>query len=218
MPSNNTHSATHKTDNAVEKYESKTIDGCSTCPPKQACEGAEITIETSGCIDGGGSFSLRQVEDQIIPLHVECPGDGKLKITTCESLNGGGEFTANQECNTDIELCINNTWLDRFVAQRIGNGKFIITNDGTIDCEAEFTANQVNDTSMVLSVNWSSFPGCSEGGLKWNEAGQCWQVDWSKADPGIQPAARLASDDERRIAALEAKVEFLIGQIARLSQ
>ena len=211
MPSKNTRSATHRTDNAVEKYESKTIDGCSTCPPKQACEGAEITIETSGCIDGGGSFGLRQIEDQIIPLHVECPGDGKLTITTCEALMGGGEFTANQECNTDIELCINNSWLDRFVSSRIGNGKFIITNDGTIDSEAEFTANQANDTAMVLAVNWSSFPACSgAGGLKWNAGAQCWQVDWDAMPSNARDASRIA--------ALEAKVEVLIAQIARLGK
>ena len=221
MPSKKTRSALHREGNVVEEHQGKTIDGCETCPPRQGCEGAQISIETSGCLDGGGDFSLRQPESQVIPLHVECPGDGKLTITTAEALIGGGEFTANQRCNTDINLDINMSWIERVINSRVGNGKFIITNDGTIDCEATFLANQANDTSMVLSVNWSSFPACSgEGGLKWNEAGQCWQVDWEQ-----MPATRQASEEpidsaalQAKIALLEAKVDLLTAQVARLGK
>lgn len=145
-------------ENAVEKYTPKEIEGCSTCPPTSACEGPEITFETSGCLDGGGSFNLRGQTDQIIPFHVECPGDGKLTITTSESINGGGEFTANQVCSTNIELDLNNVWLDRFVLSRIGNGKLNIEGDMSINGGTTFTANQENDSNAVLSVNWSGMP------------------------------------------------------------
>ena len=202
MPSSNRSSGNNyrDADNAVEKFKPKTIDGCNTCPPKKSCEGPEITFEASGCLDGGGSINLRQVEDQVVPFHVDCPGNGKLTITTCESINGGGEFTANQQCGTDIELCINNNWLDRFVTTRIGNGKLIIKNDGTINGDGEFTANQGNDTGITFGVNWDTFPACGgssgflwtgscwrvewghlaqcpNGGLEWN--GNCWKVDWA---------------------------------------
>lgn len=145
-------------ENAVEKYTPKNIEGCSTCPPTKACVGPEITFETSGCLDGGGSFNLRDQTDQVIPFHVECPGDGKLKITTSESLNGGGEFTANQACSTNIDLDINNVWLDRFVLSRIGNGSLNIEGDMSINGGTTFKANQENDANCVLKVNWGAMP------------------------------------------------------------
>ena len=178
MPSKNRSTNNYPTaDNAAETFKPKTVDGCNTCPPSKACTGPEITFETSGCLDGGGSINLRQSEDQVIPLHVECPENGKLSITTCESITGGGEFTANQKCNTDLELCINNEWLDRFVSSRLGNGKLTITGDSSIHGDGLFTANQGNDTHIVLGVNWDAFPACGGvSGLLWN--GSCWRVEW----------------------------------------
>ncbi len=167
--------------NAVEKFKPKTIDGCNTCPPKKSCEGPEVTFETSGCLNGGGSINLRQVEDQVIPMHVECPGNGKLTVTTCESIDGGGEFTANQKCGTDIELCINNSWLDRFVNTRIGDGELVIGTDDSISSiatnDGKFTANQFDDTSIVFGVDWSKFPVCD---LSLVFVGSCWVVNWSQ--------------------------------------
>lgn len=176
-------------ENAVKKNQVKSVDGCNTCPPAKGCEGAEISFEVSGCLDGGGSFTLRQNEAQVIPFHVECPGNGKLTITTAEELTGGGEFTANQFCGTDIKLGLNNEWLDRFVGSRIGNGKLTIGGDATISGDGEFTANQANDTNVVLKVQWDTFPACGgSGGLEWN--GTCWSVDWDKfpacSDSSIQ--------------------------------
>lgn len=176
MPSRN-RSTEPADENAVSKNKPKSIDGCSTCPPAKSCSGPEITFETSGCLDGGGSFNLRGSEDQIIPLHVDCPENGKLTITTCESISGGGEFTANQKCNTEINLCLNNNWLDRFVTSRIGNGQLKISGDSTIKGDGLFTANQGNDANVVLGVNWDSFPACGgHSGLLWN--GSCWRVEW----------------------------------------
>ena len=108
---------------SFDKYKSKSIDGCRDCPPRKACEGAEITFEGSGCVEGGGEITLRQPHDETIKFHVDCPGNGKLSIKTCESLEGGGDFYANAKCNEDITLCINNEWLHRFVQSRIGNGE-----------------------------------------------------------------------------------------------
>jgi len=173
--------ASSSANNAVEKFKPKTIDGCNTCPPKKSCEGPEVTFETSGCLNGGGSINLRQVQDQVIPMHVECPGNGKLTVTTCESINGGGEFTANQKCGTDIELCINNSWLDRFVNARIGDGELVIGTDDSISSiatnDGKFTANQFDDTSIIFGVDWSKFPVCD---LSLVYVGSCWVVNWSQ--------------------------------------
>lgn len=196
--------------NVVEEFKAKTIDGCNTCPPKKSCEGAEISVETSGCLNGGGSFNLRQPDDQVIPLHVACPGDGKLTITTCESITGGGEFTANQKCNTDIELCINNSWLDRFVLQRIGNGRLVIRNDGTLHGEGIFLANQANDTGITLGVDWSTFPACEGGNLEWT--GSCWRVEPEQSSAAANGAPELA----KRVQSLEEQVKALTAQLAKL--
>lgn len=167
-------------ENVVKKYDKKTIDGCRTCPPRKACVGTEISIETSGCLEGGNlDFNLRQPDDQVIALHVDCPGNGKLTITTCEALKGGGEFTANQKCATDIDLCLNTKWLDRFVMSRIGDGMLKIEGDDSIHGDVVYTANQANDTRAVFGVNWDQFPACGgRGGMEWN--GNCWKIDWSK--------------------------------------
>lgn len=183
--------------NAVEKHTPKTIDGCNTCPPAKSCQGAEITIETSGCLDGGGSVNLSQQVDEVIPLHVECPGDGKLSITTGESLEGGGEFTANQKCNTDIELGLNNAWLDRFVLGRIGNGRLNIEGDYSIAGGGEFTANQQNDTNIVLKVNWDQMPINGQS-LEWQNG---------------MLKVKVVGDLEARIAYLEAKVGYLDNEV-----
>ena len=207
MPSKNSNPGGSEA-NAVEKFKPKTIDGCNTCPPAKACEGPEITVETSGCLDGGGSFNLRGQTDEIIPLHVECPGDGKLKISTGESIKGGGEFSANQFCDTEVELEVNNAWLDRFVMSRIGNGKLTVEGDFSIEGGGEFHANQQNDTNIVLTVDWTSMPIDPNGGLMW-------QNNMLKVGPTNMTIANADAihnvNDElaklsQRVAALEGKV------------
>ena len=183
--------------NAVEKHTPKTIDGCNTCPPAKSCQGAEITIETSGCLDGGGSFNLQSQVEEVIPFHVECPGNGKLSITTSESLEGGGEFTANQKCNTDIELGFNNAWLDRFVLGRIGNGILNIEGDSSIKGGGEFHANQENDSNVVLKVNWQEMP-INTSSLEWQDN---------------RLKVKVVGDLEARIAYLEAKVGYLDNEV-----
>ena len=160
---------------SYDKYKNKSIDGCRDCPPRKACEGAEITFEGSGCVEGGGEITLRQPHDETIKFHVDCPGNGKLSIKTCESLEGGGDFFANAKCNEDITLCINNEWLHRFVQSRIGNGELTIITSDDMKGGGKFLANQVNNTNIVLSVNWEKFPACTGGGLVLQNG--CWRVD-----------------------------------------
>ena len=197
MPSKNRQNTNYPLeDNAAEKFKPKTIDGCNTCPPSKSCEGAEITYEVSGCLEGGGSINLRQTQDEIIPFHVECPGNGRLRITTDESLDGGAEFTANQKCGTDLELSINSPWLDRFVMSRIGNGKLSIAGDHTILGGTEFEANQINPANAVLRVNWNAMPA-DPSTLRWEDG------RWK----GSQP--RSAKAAPRRVDALEKKLDDL---------
>lgn len=160
---------------SYDKYKNKSIDGCRDCPPRKACEGAEISFVGSGCVEGGGEITLRQPHDETIKFHVDCPGNGKLSIKTCESLEGGGDFYANAKCNEDITLCINNEWLHRFVSSRIGNGELTIITSDDMKGGGKFTANQVNNTNIVLSVNWNHFPACDKGGLVMQNG--CWRVN-----------------------------------------
>lgn len=159
------------------KYRNKSLDGCRECPPRKACEGAEISIVGTGCAEGGGEFTLRQPHDEQIEIHVDCPGNGKLAITTCESLEGGGDFYANAKCNENINLCINEEWLHKFVTSRICDGKLSVVTSDDMDGGGEFSANQCNNTNIVLSINWDQFPACDKGGIVWNE--RCWEIDWS---------------------------------------
>lgn len=196
MPSQNRNTSDYSAEpNAVEKFKPKTIDGCNTCPPAKSCEGPELIFETSGCLDGGGSVNLRQSTDEVIPFHVECPGNGLLRITTSESINGGGEFTANQVCGTDIELDLNNAWLDRFVLSRIGNGELNITGDFSISGGTTFTANQQNDSNCVLKVNWGAMPINSRS------------LTWSAGE--LEVAETFTADLKGRIRNLEAQVQEL---------
>lgn len=158
-----------------DKYRKKSIDGCRECPPRKACEGAEISLVGTGCVEGGGEFTLRQPNDQEIEFHVDCPGNGKLAIKTCESLEGGGDFYANAKCNEDITLCINNEWLHKFVMSRVCNGELKIITTDDMKGGGAFTANQCNNTNIVLGVNWEKFPACEGGGIVLQNG--CWAID-----------------------------------------
>ena len=192
---------------SFDKYKSKSIDGCRDCPPRKACEGAEITFEGSGCVEGGGEITLRQPHDETIKFHVDCPGNGKLSIKTCESLEGGGDFYANAKCNEDITLCINNEWLHKFVQSRICNGELKVITTDDMKGGGTFTANQCNNTNIVLGVNWEKFPACNKGGLVLQDG--CWRVnlrdviadappvDWDDIinKPKCYPACDIEWDD-----------------------
>lgn len=192
---------------SFDKHKSKSIDGCRDCPPRKACEGAEITFEGSGCVEGGGEITLRQPHDETIKFHVDCPGNGKLSIKTCESLEGGGDFYANAKCNEDITLCINNEWLHKFVSSRICNGELQIITTDDMKGGGTFSANQCNNTNIVLGVNWEKFPACNKGGLVLQDG--CWRVnlrdvladappvDWDDIinKPKCYPACDIEWDD-----------------------
>ena len=160
---------------SYDKYKKKSIDGCRDCPPRKACEGAEISFVGSGCVEGGGEITLRQPNDQEIEFHVECPGNGKLSIKTCESLEGGVDFYANSKCNEDVTLCINNEWLHKFVMSRVCNGELTIITSDDMKGGGKFLANQCNNTNIVLGVNWEKFPACNGGGIVLQNG--CWRLD-----------------------------------------
>ena len=163
---------------SYDKYKNKSLDGCRECPPRKACEGAEISFVGSGCVEGGGDITLRQPHNETIEFHVDCPGNGKLAIKTCESLEGGGDFYANSKCNEDITLCINNEWLHKFVSSRVCDGELTIRTTDDMKGGGTFTANQCNNTNIVLSVNWEHFPACTNGGIHLYNG--CWEVNWSE--------------------------------------
>ena len=163
---------------SYDKYKNKSLDGCRECPPRKACEGAEISFIGSGCVEGGGEITLRQPHDETIEFHVDCPGNGKLSIKTCESLEGGVDFYANSKCNEDVTLCINNEWLHKFVSSRVCDGELTIRTTDDMKGGGTFTANQCNNTSVVLSVNWEHFPACVNGGIHLYQG--CWEVNWSE--------------------------------------
>lgn len=186
----------------TDPYKNKSLDGCRECPPRKACEGAEISIVGTGCAEGGGEFTLRQPDDQEIEIHVDCPGNGKLSISTCESLEGGGDFFANAKCNEEIKLCINNEWLNKYVGNRIGEGELTINTTDDLTGGGTFGANQTNNTNIVLGINWSNIPLCKSGGLIWS--GSCIKVDNS------------ILNQQRRIADLEDQVDKLKEQLTEI--
>ena len=177
------------------------LDGCRECPPRKACEGAEISIVGTGCAEGGGDFTLRQPNDQEIEIHVDCPGNGKLSITTCEALEGGGDFFANAKCDENINLCLNTEWMHTFITSRVCNGQLSIKTTDDLKGGGDFGANQCANTNIVLSVNWQNLPVGRSGGLAWK--GNAWEVDFRV-------------EHEKRIKELEDQVKECLEEIAKL--
>ena len=151
---------------------SKSI-GCQppSCPSE--CDGAEICITTSGCLEGGGCFNLAQTFSTDIKLSVECPGNGELKFSACRDSSitfkqdgastANPTFNANQATDTEIEFCVD--W-----------SKFPVCGDGYLEWQGSCWTLDLD--VIAKDFDWSKFPACSAGGLKWEN--NCWKVDWQQ--------------------------------------
>jgi hypothetical protein len=186
---------------SYDKYARKSLDGCRECPPRKSCEGAEISFVGSGCLEGGGEITLRQPNSQEIEFHVPCPGNGKLSITTCEALEGGGDFFADAHCNEEINLCLNTEWMNTFVNSRVCDGELKITTNDDLNGGGTFGANQCKNTNIVLGVNWSNIPLHPTGGLVY---GSSLRLN----DDQLNQAKRI-KDLEADVATLKAQVKEL---------